>query len=150
MPSPESNASSAAWLRPSVEESPLQRYVQTLRERKWLIIATTIVTTLLAGLYVATADKVYRAETDVLVTPIQAADTALNGLGLIQASNDPTRDVETASRLVTNIDVARRVKQDLNDPRTPQELLAQIEVAPVAQSNIVAITAEENSPQDAQ
>jgi capsular exopolysaccharide synthesis family protein len=145
MPSAESSASSAAWLKPTVEESALQRYVQTLRERKWLILATTLITTLLAAGYVATANKVYKAETDMLITPIQSADTALNGLGLIQASNDPTRDVETASRLVTNIEVARRVKQDTHDPRTPRGLLGNIDVAPIAQSNIIAITAQGSS-----
>jgi uncharacterized protein involved in exopolysaccharide biosynthesis len=141
MPSPDGPGNSASWLRPSVEESPLQRYVQTLRERKWLIIASVIVCTALAAAYVVTATKKYQAETDILVTPVQSADTALNGLGLIQASSDPTRDVETASRLITNTDVARRVKQDLKDSRSARDLLEQIQVAPVAQSNIVAITA---------
>ncbi len=150
MPSPDGPGNSASWLRPSVEESPLQRYVQTLRERKWLIIASVIVCTALAAAYVVTATKKYQAEADILVTPVQSADTALNGLGLIQASSDPTRDVETASRLITTTDVARRVKQDLKDSRTPRELLDQIQVAPVAQSNIVAITAEEPSPESAQ
>jgi succinoglycan biosynthesis transport protein ExoP len=149
MASPESPASSAAWLRPTVEESALQRYVQTLRERKWLILGVTLITTLLAAAYVATADKVYKAETDLLVTPIQPGDAALSGLGLIQASNDPTRDVETASRLVTNIDVARRVKQDTRDPRSARALLTQIEVAPIAQSNIIAITAQAGTGADA-
>src|SRR4051794_251389 len=150
MPSPDGPGNSASWLRPSVEESPLQRYVQTLRERKWLILASVLVCTALAAAYVVTATKKYQAETDLLVTPVQSADTALNGLGLIQASSDPTRDVETASRLITNTDVARRVKQDTKDSRTPQQLLEQVQVAPVAQSNIVAITAEEPSPQQAQ
>ena len=150
MDSPASPASSAAWLRPTVEESPLQRYVQTIRERKWLILATALVTTLLAAAYVATADKVYKAETDLLVTPIASSDSTLNGLGLIQTSNDPTRDVETASRLVTNIDVARRVKQVTHDARTPRALLGVVDVAPVAQSNIVAITAEGPSGREAQ
>src|SRR4051812_259377 len=145
MVSPQPPGSDVAWLRPSVDESPLRRYVQTIRERKWLIIATTLITTLLAAAYVATAEKTYKAETDMLVTPVPAADSTLNGLGLIQASSDPTRDVETASRLITNIDVARRVKQDTNDPRSARALLEQIEVAPIAQSNIVAITAEESS-----
>jgi Mrp family chromosome partitioning ATPase/capsular polysaccharide biosynthesis protein len=147
---PESSTQNAAWLKPSVEESALQRYIQTLRERKWLILATTLITTLLAGAYVATADKVYRAEADMLITPVPGGDTALNGLGLIQASSDPTRDVETASRLITTIDVARRVKQATGDPRSPRALLGQIDVAPVAQSNIVAITAEEGSAKEAQ
>src|SRR3954469_25608447 len=138
----ESSSGNGAWLKPAVEETSLQRYVQTLRERKWLILAAVLLTTLAAGGYVATADKVYKAEADLLVTPVPGDDPTLTGLGLIHDSSDPTRDVATAARLVTNPAVARLVKNELKDPRTPSELTKSVEVAPVAESNIVAITAE--------
>jgi capsular exopolysaccharide synthesis family protein len=144
-PMPASN-----WLNPSVEEQGLARYVSTLRERKWLIVLTVLVTTLAAVIYVLTAAKVYNAESDLLVTPIPGDDPVLAGLGLISSSSDPTRDVETASKLITSVNVAKRVKAELNDPRSPQQLLASVSVAPVATSNIVAVTAEGNSPKQAQ
>src|SRR4051794_1696372 len=142
--------SNGAWLKPAVEETSLQRYVRTLRERKWLILAAVLVTTLAAVVYVATADKVYEAESDILVTPVPGDDPVLTGLGLIHDSSDPTRDVATASRLVVTTDVARRVKDDLNDSRSPSELIDAVDVAPVAESNIVAITADGSSPSSAQ
>ena len=51
-------------------------------------------------LYLAVADDKYRAEADLLVSPASQNDTALTGLPVIHESSDPTRDVETAARLV--------------------------------------------------
>src|SRR3954466_6327359 len=89
------------WRRPQSGISGLERYFRTLQERLPLIVAVTLVTTLAAVLYLAVASKQYRAEADLLVAPASAQDTALTGLPLIRESSDPTRDVETASRLVT-------------------------------------------------
>jgi capsular exopolysaccharide synthesis family protein len=138
------------WLSPTVEQSGLARYVSTIRERKWLIALTVIATTLAAVVYVLTAPKVYQAEADLLVTPVAPDDPALSGLGLISSSNDPTRDVETASKLVTSTNVAKRVKTVIRDSRSPQDLLGKVTVAPVAASNIVAVTAEGSSAVEAQ
>jgi capsular exopolysaccharide synthesis family protein len=140
----------ANWLNPAVEEQGLARYVSTIRERRWLIVLTVLVTTLVAILYVLTASKVYDAEADLLITPVTSADPTLAGLGLISNSSDPTRDVETASKLVTTADVARRVKAQLHDSRSPQKILESVSVAPVATSNIVAVTAQGPSPEAAQ
>jgi capsular exopolysaccharide synthesis family protein len=150
MTSLDPTSANGAWLKPAIEETSLQRYIRTLRERKWLILATVVACTLAAVVYVATADKVYRAEADLLVTPVPGGDSTLTGLGLIHDSSDPTRDVSTAARLVTTNGVARRVKTQLNDPRTPANIVKAVDVAPVAESNIVAITAEGPTPTAAQ
>src|SRR5213075_3223136 len=60
------------------------------------------------------------------------------------------RDVETASKLVTSTTVAKRVKVRLHDSRTPEQLLQKVSVAPVATSNIVAVTADGGSPKQSQ
>jgi receptor protein-tyrosine kinase len=138
------------WLNPSVDEQGLARYATTIRERKWLILATVVLTTLAAVVYLATAAKVYEAESDLLVTPVPGSDPVYSVTGLIHDTSDPTRDVETASRLITNVNVARRVKTVLHDSRSPAELLDALTVQPVAQSNIVSITAEGDSPKAAQ
>lgn len=138
------------WLHPSAEDSGLASYVGTIRERKWLIAGAVLVTTLAAIIYVLTASKVYKAEADLLITPITGSDATLSGLGLISSSSDPTRDVETASKLVASPTVAKRVKANLKDPRSAQQLLEAVSVAPVATSNIVAVTAEGGSPKEAQ
>ena len=150
-PSPQQRRAPAAdWLQPPVEEFGLTRYIQTLRERAWIVIAAVVITTGIALAYVVTANKVYKAEADVLVTPISTSDTSLVGLpGLIPSSSDPTRDVETASALITNTEVAARVKRALGSSDSPRQLLGKVEAAPVASSNIVAVTGSAGSGTDA-
>jgi capsular exopolysaccharide synthesis family protein len=138
------------WRQPPEEQEGLQRYVETIRERLMLIITAVAITTGIAILYVATATKTYQAEADLLVTPVSGDDPVLNSLGLIRQSADPTRDVETASRLVTNINVATRVKAAINSDKSPQSLLSSCTAQPVAQSNVVAVTCSQDSARGAQ
>lgn len=138
------------WVKPQGEQVGLRSYVATLRERKGLIGLTVLVTTLAVVAYLLVVSEVYEAEADLLVTPVSDSDDLLSSFSLIRESSDPTRDVETASRLVASPDVAVRVKRELRDPRSPRQLLNDVRVEPVAQSNIVAITAEGPTSEAAQ
>ncbi|MEA2375107.1 MAG: hypothetical protein QOD53_1570, partial [Thermoleophilaceae bacterium] len=140
------NGRTAEWLRPRLEQQGLQRYVNTIRERIKLIIAITLLTTGAAVAYVLLASKEYEASADMLVTPAPSDDPATNGLPLIKTSSDPTRDVETAARLIVNRDVALRVKTDLKLDDSAPNIKNKVKAEPVAQSNIVAITATADSP----
>lgn len=135
------------WLKPPEEQVGLERYVETVRERLWLILAIMAITTGVAILYVATATKTYEAEADLLVNPISTDSTVLNSLGLIQASSDPSRDVETVSRLVTSTNVAAIAAEQLEIDEAPTKLLKRVEAQPVAQSSLVAITGTAESPE---
>jgi capsular exopolysaccharide synthesis family protein len=120
-----------------------------VRERIGLVALTTLLALLGAALYLATAEKTYEAQAELLVTPIAEEDPALTGLALIRASSDPTRDVETVARLVTSRDVAERVKTQLKLDDSSGEIADKIDAAPVAQSNVVAITAKADDPKRA-
>jgi succinoglycan biosynthesis transport protein ExoP len=136
------------WREPAEEELGLKSYLHTIRERWILVAVSTVVCTAVAIAYLAVATKTYSAEADLLITPV-AADT-LPSLPLIRQSADPTRDVETAAKLVTNVDVAARVKNQLHLSGTPQDLLTEVTAEPIAQSNLVAVTAEQDSKPAAQ
>jgi capsular exopolysaccharide synthesis family protein len=142
-------SSATDWIHPPEEQEGLQRYVETIRERIWLIVTAVAITTAIAIIYVATATKVYHAQADLLVTPVSGDNPAYNSLGLIRESADPTRDVETASKLVTNISVASRVQKAIDSSRTPQSLLDSVSAEPIAGSNVVAVGADGSSPQGA-
>lgn len=143
------DARPADWLRPRIEQQALQRYLSTLRERLWLIVLAVVLTTAAAALYVTLAEKVWEADADILVTPVPRDDETLTGLGLIQDSSDPTRDIETAARLVATTEVATRVRRELGLATSVDALLEAVSAAPVAQSNIVAVTARAGSPEAA-
>jgi capsular exopolysaccharide synthesis family protein len=140
---------SADWLHPRVEQQGLQRYVNTIRERIRLIVAVTLLTTLAAVGYLAVAPKVYEARSELLVTPVPSDDPALSGLPIIRQSSDPTRDVETAARLIANRSVADQVRRAVG-PDAPDPLLDHVTAEPVAQSNLVAVTARADSGAAAQ
>jgi tyrosine-protein kinase len=135
------------WRRPQSGSTGLERYYNTVRERAGLIALVTFVTTLIAAVYLATATSQYRAEADLLVLPASNNDTSLTGLSVIRDSSDPTRDVETASRLTTSLNVARLVDRQLGYPGSPEQLRSKVSAEPVAGSNVVAVRAEADSPE---
>ena len=138
------------WLRPAEEQEGLKRYVETLRERWRLILASVVVTTFIAIIYVLTAAKAYETGANILVTPVSNSDPVAISLGLLRESSDPTRDVQTASQLIANIDVAERAAKELNNGKTAEELQHSVKAEPVANSNIVAVIATEGSAKEAQ
>jgi hypothetical protein len=115
---------SAEWLEPPAdEEEGLRRYVETIRERIWLVVLTIVITTGISVAYVLFAQKTYEATANLLVTSVATDDAAIRSLPLIFESSDPTRDVETGSQFVNNTDTAASVKQELNLSESPQDLL---------------------------
>src|SRR5882757_7599666 len=141
------SSKTADWLKPPEEELGLKSYVETIRERWRLVLLAVLVTTLGSVAYVLVAQKTYEAEADLLITPV-ASDT-LPSLPLIRQSADPTRDVETAAKLVTNTDVSAAVRDQLHLSTTPQDLLQQVTAEPIAQSNIVAVRAQAHTRAEA-
>lgn len=124
--------------------------MDTIRERIWLVVIAVVVTTLIAMIYVLTASKTYEATSQILATPVAIDDPVIHTLPLVFESSDPTRDIETATQFVNNLNVAQRVKTDLHSPLSPQALLNKISAQPVATSNIIAVTATGDSPEQAQ
>jgi succinoglycan biosynthesis transport protein ExoP len=145
----DSNNPEADWLRPPGEQAGLRFYVEVLRERIRIIGAVVLVTLIGAGAYLITAEKVYEANADLLITPAPADDPVLGSLGLPRASSDPTRDVETAAVLATSIEVANRAKDELGTDDSARALIGDVTAEPLASSNLVSITASASTPAEA-
>jgi polysaccharide biosynthesis transport protein len=141
------NRAAPAWLRPPGDQIGLRSFGEALREQRWIAIAILIATLAAAAAYLLTADSVYEGEAELLVTPVPAEDPLVASLGLLRPSSDPTRDVQTVSTLTTNLSVAQRVREELGLDRSALDLLDDVTAEPVASSNIVAITAQAESPQ---
>ncbi|HEX3511621.1 MAG TPA: Wzz/FepE/Etk N-terminal domain-containing protein [Solirubrobacteraceae bacterium] len=139
----------SSWLRPRTEAQGAIRYLDTIRERWWVVVLTTILALGAAVIYVSVAHTRYQAEADVLVTPVSGTESATSGLGLITESNDPTQTVSTAARLISTDAVAAEAIHRLRLSGTPQSLLGDVKVEPIAQSSLVAVTAERGSAAEA-
>jgi len=130
------------WVEPPPRNAGLPLYLQLARARLWLIVIVVGGSVVAAALAVSTIDKVYRAEVDLLVTPIPRTNTNLFGFGLVSESGDPARDVETIAKLITTPAVANRVVRRLQLQETPRALLKRVSAKPVAQSQIVTISTD--------
>lgn len=133
------------WLQPREETQSVIRYLETIRDRWRLVLAATLIAALAALLYVVAAPRVYKAEADLLITPVSSSDTTTSGLGLLTVSSDPTQVVSTAARLAKTPAVGAVVKSRLHSPQSPEAILGNVTVEPVAQSNLIAIIAQSGS-----
>lgn len=131
-----------------VSELPLQRVLAILRRRIWYVAALALLGAAAAVSY-SLMSRSYEASADVLVTPVAGGDERYATLGLIRESADPTRDVETATRLAERHDVAAEAGRKLGSSEAPEVLLGRVAVNPVAQSNIVTITSRASSGPEA-
>src|SRR6187401_3321680 len=133
----QTSESSATWVEPPGEQQSLRRFLETLRERLWVVIVTAA-----AIFYVVTADKVYEADVQILVVPVDDPEGNLSSLGLIGQSSDPLRAVETAATLLTSQGAAERIAADNDQGGDPQAILNKITAEPIAESNVVSLKAQ--------
>jgi capsular polysaccharide biosynthesis protein len=122
------------------------RYLRALREHWPYIAGTVVLAVVAAGLFVASAQKRYEADTDVLVTPVPA--DSFVGLPLFRES-DVSRAVVAAARIVKSPEVADRARQQLHLNAGRNELLSHVSVAPQEQSSILTITGSASSAGEA-
>jgi capsular exopolysaccharide synthesis family protein len=127
----------------------LRRFAQTIRERLKVVFIVLIATLAIAALYLVTAEKVYEARADVLVTPVPTQDAVLSTIGVITQSPDPTLDVETAAQLIDSPAVAERAAGELGGSETESTMLDAVSVEPIPDSNVVAIVAQDSTPESA-
>ena len=130
------------------ERQGTARYLQALAQH-WPFIAGSVALAIGAAiLYLATADSRYDAHADVLVTPVAVNDATFVGLPVIRESGE-ARTVLTVARLVETPQVADNVRRQLRLRATRDELFDSVRVDPQEQSNIVTITGESASAEEA-
>ncbi|HST32199.1 MAG TPA: Wzz/FepE/Etk N-terminal domain-containing protein [Solirubrobacteraceae bacterium] len=148
MPRSSDPSRSADWLAPPGPREGLGHYAEVIRDRRKLILACVVIVTLVAGMYAKLAPTTWKAESHLLITPVNG-ESNLIGLGLIQSSGNPTGDVSTAASLVTTSDVAALAAINVGHT-TGRAILGEVSAVPVAQSNVVAITATASTAERAQ
>ncbi len=145
----EAPGQAAGWISTSEEERGFARYLEIVWGGRWIILIAVVAAIAGAVIYVQVAPKVYQAHASLLVTPVPPTDT-VSGLGLIEASSDPLRDIETGAGFVTTTSVAQRVKALLHDSRSPEQLLQQVQANPIAESDTVDVAATDDTAKGAQ
>lgn len=144
-PGPSSSAPGAAASHaPPADRRPLdvgRLYLRAIRTH-WLV-ATLFVAAVLAGsvLVLDRRSPTYEATAELLVSPVDPADTSFSGLSVVQELGDPTRTIQTAAALVENRDIAENAADRLGDPWTGDRVEDAITVSPQGQTNVLEIRA---------
>ena len=117
-------------------------YLSTLRRRWPLVLAVVVLAAGAALAFLATADKRYEAEADVLITPFEDSTDAFSGITLFR---NQTSSVYAAGQIMTTPTVTDGVIERLDLSLSRDELLDKVKIKPLEQSSIVAIVAEAGS-----
>ena len=125
----------------------LGHYVEVIRDRRKLILTCVVIVTLVAGMYASSRRAPRKAESHLLVTPVNG-ESNLIGLGLITELGQPDGRVSTAASLVTTSEVAALVAASVGHT-TGARCSGTSRAVPVAQSNVVAITASASTAERA-
>ena len=124
--------------------SGIGRYLTAFRDR-WLVIAAIVVVAVGAtAAYSLLATKQYKAEADLIVTPLPAGDSTFLGISEPLRDSSLAQPVITAARIVGSEPVSRLVEESLGVGHAPG-----VSVAPLSQSSIVSITATAVNPREA-
>lgn len=119
---------------PDGERDGLARYTATFRRRWRLIAAIVVVVVGLTAGYALTAAKRYDAEADILVTPIPSDSASFLGINTLLRASTQSDPVVTAARIAQSPAVVADARRRLG--RHPD-----VSVAPVSQSDLVAVHA---------
>jgi tyrosine-protein kinase len=118
---------------------------RVLRRRRRLILLCIAAAVAVAVLNVAAQDKKYTATADLLLRDPGIDEKLFEGMGGRAA--DPNREARTDIVLVSSRDVATRVARRLG--RSIDDVEDAVTVTPEGLSNVVHVSAEEKSAQDA-
>ena len=120
-----------------------------MRRRPLLVLATTLAALLAAVAWLAVRDTRYEATARLVVNPIAQTDTTFLGLPLLRDTGDATRNVQTAVGTMRGRSVAAEAARRLGRGGSPDETEAAVSVTAAGESNVVSVTAEARSADEA-
>jgi Mrp family chromosome partitioning ATPase/capsular polysaccharide biosynthesis protein len=137
-----------AWVPPPIDrdESALEPYVDAVRSHAKLFVLIVLVAVAGSIAWLAHREPEYRADAEILVSPLPADETSVIGLPVVRDAGDPTRTIQTAAALVDSDAAAARAAQKLGAPWTRKRVKAAVQVKPQGETNILEITATANGP----
>jgi Mrp family chromosome partitioning ATPase len=143
-----SPASTPAWVPPPIEhdESALEPYVDAIRSHAKLFVLIVVVAVAGSIAWLVHRQPEYRADAEILVSPLPADETSLIGLPVVRDGGDPTRTIQTAAALVDSDAAAARAARKLGAPWTRKRVKAAVQVKPQGETNILEITATATRP----
>jgi Mrp family chromosome partitioning ATPase/capsular polysaccharide biosynthesis protein len=134
----------------NTQESALVPLFNAIRAHSLAVALVTLAAVGASIAFIALRSPQYEATADVLVEPLSQEDEVFVGLPLLRDTGDPVRTVETAASLMESHEAAQRTADELGRDWTSDEVLEDVvDVTPAGESNILAVTATADTPEEA-
>lgn len=131
-------------------EGALSPYLRAIQAHRLVFILAVAATVAASVAWISIAGNQYSATAQLLVTPLPQDDKTFLGFDVLRDSGDPTRTVQTAAALIETREAADQASETLrNGGETGDQILDSISVEPEGESNVLAVTATADSPQQA-
>jgi Mrp family chromosome partitioning ATPase len=139
----------SGWVPAAVEapKSALAPYVEAVRAHAVLVGLIVGVVFATAMVWLVFRPPEYRAEAEILATPLPIETVALVGVPLLQDLREPTRTIQTAAALVDSHAAAARTAQALGSGWSRRRVEQAVDVEPKGETNILDIIAVADTPQ---
>jgi capsular exopolysaccharide synthesis family protein len=122
-------------------EGALGPYLRALAGHRTLVVFVTLAAVAASVAWLSARMPAYEATAQLLVTPLPQDDRTFLGLQMIRDSGDPTRTVQTAAALMKSEQAAALTAQRLGSDWSARRVAAAVDVEPVGESNILAVSA---------
>src|SRR4051812_49019557 len=132
-------------VEPRAPETSLVRAMRVIRERWWIIAASTILCVGVALGLAARQEKQYDATAKLLFRN-SSLESVIYAGSLNPTSSDPARDSFTNINLVSSNEVAQLARTRLKVERSPEDLVSEITVSEEENADVAAITARDPDP----
>jgi capsular polysaccharide biosynthesis protein/Mrp family chromosome partitioning ATPase len=123
----------------------LADYTGVLRRRWWLIVAVTVIATVGAVGYFKTAHKIYTATALVYVTGSSSGTAGQ----VANSRTTSTVNLDTEAQVVQSATVAQAADKLMHSTDNVQRLLSRVNVTVPANSQVLSISCEASTPDDA-
>jgi len=122
-------------------------YLRILRRRKWYVLATALLITLLTLAFSLSQTKTYRASANVLLSRADIAAAATGAPQDPALSEDPARYAETQASIARSAAVAQLTISDAKvSNRSVADLLGESSVTPNATADVLAFSVDDHDP----
>ncbi len=139
-PTPTRADSGATAAGVTAETGGLRPLMQAISLHRRIVVVTVLAALFGAAAYLAIRQPTYEATANVLVQPVPQDDPTYLSLGVVKDSGDPIRTTQTAATLLDSTEAAVRTASELGDGWTATKVQDSVDVAPLSESNIIAIT----------
>ena len=135
---------------PAAPDSAWGPFLRAIGSHRLLVALMTLAA--LAGClaWLSVRGRTYEATAEILVTPLPAGDVAFQGLPFLREFGEATRTVQTAATLVESPAAAELTASRMGGGWTKDRVERATEVNPQGESNVLAVTAETDSPVEAE